>query len=72
MPYHNRDPKRDHNFDNHLFGPLGLHRGYARKFSSMVWSVASRLQEWHWVEVLDCGVEGLGFRVGSRAFANEV
>ena len=38
----------------------------------MVWSVASRLQEWHWVEVLDCGVEGLGFRVGSRAFANEV
>ena len=24
MPYYNRDPKRDHNFDNH---PYGLYRG---------------------------------------------
>ena len=25
MPYYNRDPKRDHNFDNH---PFGIERGH--------------------------------------------
>ena len=24
MPYYNRDPKRDHNFDNHPNGGLGF------------------------------------------------
>ena len=52
MPYYNRDPKRDHNFDNYPYEVLGLQCSEVVRFAS---SRASDL----W---------GLGFSSGAQAY----
>ena len=36
MPYYNRDPKRDHNFDNHPYKVLQVDEGMDNKIETTV------------------------------------
>ena len=53
MPYYNRDPKRDHNFDNHPYIPL-THSSFC--------SPGKRVEQPR-RDVESGRVQGLGFRV---------
>ena len=55
MPYYNRDPKRDHNFDNHPWEFHGI------LFGTSLWQFWRESQALV-AEPRDLGFRGLGFR----------
>ena len=44
MPYYNKDPKRDHNFDHHPYGGGGGVR-FRQGFQNMLWPEAVKPRE---------------------------